>query len=95
MTVQVGPADQRVVPPAAWGAGSGGCRGSVDVALSSPDVAPPAAIRDVAELGDVDVDQRTRVGVLVAAQWFTGDPVDSTQTVDPAADQHGVHGRGR
>jgi hypothetical protein len=29
--------------------------------------------------------------VFVAAQWFTGDPVDPGEPVDPAADQHRVH----
>ena len=69
--------------------------GLVAVALLAADVAPAAAVGDVAELGDVDVDQRAGMVVLVAAQRFAGDPVDVREPVDPAADQHGVHGRGR
>ena len=60
-----------------------------------PTNAMPAAVGDVAELGDVDVDQRAGMVVLVAAQRFAGDPVDVGEPVDPAPHQHRVHGRGR
>jgi hypothetical protein len=58
------------------------------------DVAPAATVGDVAELGDIDVDQRSGMIVFVAAQWFAGDPVDPGEAVDPAAHQDRVHGRG-
>lgn len=50
------------------------------------------AVGDVAELDDVDVDERTGVRVLIAGQRLTCDTVDVGQPVEPAADQHGVHG---
>jgi hypothetical protein len=56
------------------------------------DVAPPAAVGDVAKLGDVDVDQLAGAFTLIAADRFAGDPVDVGQPVDPAADRHGMHG---
>ena len=40
--------------------------------MGTPDVAPAAAVGDVAELLDVDVQQRTRGVVLVAADRFAG-----------------------
>ena len=43
---------------------------------------------------EIDMQQRARVIVFVAADRLTGDPVDTGQPVDPAADQHRVHGRG-
>jgi len=65
----------------------------VAIALSSADVAPVAAVRDVPELLDVHVDKRSRVRVLVAADRFTGPPVDVPELVHAAADQHRMHGR--
>jgi hypothetical protein len=62
--------------------------------LPAADEAVTAAIGDVAELGDIDVDQRAGIGVFVAAQGFAGDPVDVGESVDPAAHQDRVHGRG-
>ena len=64
------------------------------VALLAADVAPAAAVGDVAELLDVDVEHRAGVVVLVAADRLAGDPVDVGEPVDPAPDQHRVHGRG-
>jgi hypothetical protein len=63
--------------------------------LGLADEPPAAAVGDVAELGDVDVDQLTRSGPLIAAGRLTGDPVDVGQPVEPAPDQHRMHGRGR
>ncbi|RAO30071.1 hypothetical protein ONO86_05623 [Micromonospora noduli] len=45
--------------------------------------------------GDVDMQHRARMRVFVAAHGFTGDPVDMAEPVEPATQQHGVHGRGR
>ncbi|GAB3248132.1 hypothetical protein GCM10027448_11320 [Nocardioides dilutus] len=67
----------------------------VPVALLFAGEAPAAAIGDVAELLDVDVDHRAGVRVLVAADRFTGDPVDVAEPVDPAADQDRVDRRWR
>ena len=54
-----------------------------------------AAVGDVPELGDINVEHLARGLVFVAADRFAGDPVDVAQPVDPAADQDSVHGRGR
>ncbi|MBE1494225.1 hypothetical protein H4696_001325 [Amycolatopsis lexingtonensis] len=62
----------------------------VDLALSPADVAPAAAVGDVAELGDIDMDQRSGMVVFVAAQRFAGDPVDVGEPVDPATHQYRV-----
>src|SRR5215203_860116 len=67
----------------------------VQIALLPSHEAMSAAVRDVAELGDVDVDQRSWVRVLEATQGFTGDPIDVREPVDPAAHKHRVHRRGR
>jgi hypothetical protein len=76
-------------------AGSAGGLLLVVRALLASDEAMAAAVGDVAELGDVDVDQRARVRVLVATDRFTGDSVDMAESVDPAAHQDRVHGRSR
>ena len=70
------------------------CRARVGLAVLAADEPVAAAVGDVAELGDVDVDQRAGVVVLVAAQRFAGDAVEMGQPVDPAPHQHRVHGRG-
>lgn len=54
-----------------------------------------AAVGDVPELGDIDVEHLAWGRAFVAADRFAGEPVDVAQPVDPAADQDGVHGRGR
>jgi hypothetical protein len=73
--VQVGGADHGpVVLAAAAGAPSGGL--GVVPALDPAEEAPAAAVGDVGELGDVDVDQRAGVRVLVAADRLAADPVD-------------------
>ena len=59
--VQVGGADQRVADLACAPVRSA-VAGPVLVALLAADVAPAAAVGDVAELLDVDVDQRRRGG---------------------------------
>ncbi len=67
---------------------------AVTVALLLAEITPAPAVGDVAELGDVDVDQRPGVRVLVASDQLAGDPVDARQPVDAAAGQHRVHRRG-
>ncbi len=52
----------------AWSAGPSGSGGPVAVALLFADVAPTAAVGDVAELGDIDVDKRARMVVFEAAE---------------------------
>jgi hypothetical protein len=64
--------------------GLAGCRGAVLLALLAPDVAPAAAVGDVPELLDVDMDHRARVGVFVAADRLAGGPVDVRERVEPA-----------
>jgi hypothetical protein len=76
-----------------WGAAVDQVRQAA--ARDAPDVAPAAAVGDVAQLLDVHVDQRAGLVVFVAADRFTGAPVEVGQPVQPAADQHGVHRRGR
>ena len=49
---------------------------------------------DVAELLDVDVDQGTGMGVLVAADGLAGGSVQLGEPADPAADQDGMDGGG-
>jgi hypothetical protein len=58
-------------------------RNAVDLALLAAEELVAATVGDVAEPGDVDVDQRPGVRVLVAAEWFTGHAVDVGQAVDP------------
>ncbi|BAJ74405.1 membrane-bound serine protease [Microbacterium testaceum StLB037] len=53
-----------------------GCDGAVAVALEAADVSPAAAVGDVAELFDVDVDHRTGVFVFVTAGGFAGADID-------------------
>src|SRR3546814_8877534 len=60
-------ADARAAVPASVPGALRG-RGAVSLALLPTDVAPATAVGDVAELGDVDVDQRARMRVLVATQ---------------------------
>ena len=72
----------------------GSSGGPVAEALRDAHVAPSAAGRDVAEVGDVDVEQVPGPGPLVAAGRFPGDPVDVGQPVQAAADQDRVHRRG-
>lgn len=63
--------------------------------LLSPDEPVPTTIRDTTERGDIDMEQRSGMIMFVAADRFCGDPVDAAESVDPAAHEHGVHGRGR
>jgi hypothetical protein len=58
--------------------------------LPATDEAVAAAVGDIAELGHVDVEQRSGMVVLVAADRLPGDPVDPRQPVQPAAHQHGM-----
>lgn len=80
--------------PAPWLTGAGDRRGTVPVALGFADNTPAAA-GDVAELGDVDVEQRAGMVVLVASHGFPGHSVDEGEPIDPAAGQYRVHGRDR
>src|SRR5215831_10139060 len=76
---------------------AGAVGGDLAVLLSPgpADVAPSAAVRHVAELFDVDVDQGAGAVVLIAADRLPGDPVDTREPVDLAPDQHLVdRGRG-
>ena len=52
----------------------------------------PAAVGDVAEFLDVDVDQVTRRLVFGAANHVSGGAVGPGQPVEPVADQNPVHG---
>ena len=79
--------DQRVPERLVALAGAVGGDRAVLAALGPADVAPAAAVGDVAELLDVDVDQRAGVVVLVAADRLAGDPVDVGEPADPAPDQ--------
>jgi hypothetical protein len=92
--VQIGDAKFGAAVPVAF-TGSVRSGGSVRFSLLAVDGAVPATVGDVAELGDVDMNHRTRVGVFITAYRLAGDPVDTAQPVDAATDQHGVHGRGR
>ena len=56
------------------------------------EVAPAAAVGNVAELLHIDMQQVTRLEKFVAADRFAGGPVDTQEPVDPAADQHRAHG---
>lgn len=85
--------------------GPDSCRRPILLSLLAADVAPAAAVGDAAvgdaavgdaaELLDVDVDQGAGLLVFVAADRLTGGAVDVGEPVDPTADQHRVHGRGR
>jgi hypothetical protein len=85
-------AHRRLVVGVAGFAGGGD---PVAFTLLPADVTPAAAVGDVAEFLHIDVQQRAGMVVFVAADRFTGAPVDMRQPVDPAADQHRMHGRGR
>lgn len=49
---------------------------AIPVALPTADEPPAAAVRNVAQLLDVDVDERARLGKLVTTHWFPSRPVD-------------------
>lgn len=49
---------------------------AVPVALLLADESPAASVGDVAELRHVDMDQRSRIGVLVTPERLAGDAVD-------------------
>jgi hypothetical protein len=78
-----------VLPGLDAGAVAGGL--AVVEALLLADVAPATAVGDVAELGDVDVDQLPGPGAFVAGR-LAGDSVDVGEPVEPATGQDGVHG---
>ncbi|GAA3414799.1 hypothetical protein GCM10022140_04510 [Rhodococcus aetherivorans] len=62
--------------------GSAGGRLAVAAALNPTDIPPAAGIGDIAELGDIDVNQRPWVSMLVATKRLTGGPVDVAEPVD-------------
>jgi hypothetical protein len=77
------------------GTGTAAVRSGVAFADGSAQEAMAAAVRDVAQLLDVDVDQCARDRVLVAADRLSGGAVAPGEPVEPAAEQDAVHGRGR
>jgi hypothetical protein len=89
--VEVGGAGARLVAAS----GQSGRRAFVVSALLAADEAVAAAVGDVTELGQVDMDQLPGMVVLVAADRLPGDPVDPRQPVRPAADQNRVGRRSR
>ncbi|BAX97296.1 hypothetical protein MSTE_01980 [Mycobacteroides stephanolepidis] len=83
--------DPGVIALAAFtGAPSGHAR--VDLAVSLTEELVPAAVGDIGEFGDIDMDQRPGMIMLVAAQRFTGDAVNARKPVYSASGQHSVHG---
>ena len=80
-----------VVPALRAGCG----RLAVAFALDAADESPAAAVGNVAELGDVDVDQRPGMIMLVTADRFPGDSVDVAEPIDPATLEHRVDSRRR
>lgn len=75
--------------------GQVGGRSLVEIALLSSNEPVTAPIRDIAELGHVNVDQRAWMVVLVATQWLASDSVDPGEPIDPTPHQDRVHGRCR
>jgi hypothetical protein len=67
----------------------------VPQALLSADEPVPATVGDVAELGDVDVDHRPGMRVLVATDRLASDSVDAREPVHSSANQHPMDCRGR
>jgi len=67
----------------------------IGFALLSTEELVPSAVRDVAELRDVDMDQGSRLVVLVASDRFTGDPINAAEPVDPATHEDGMNRRRR
>lgn len=87
--VQVGVAE----PGAAPRVGAVTCGGgAVEFPASTTLCAPAAAVGNVAELLDVDVDQVAGMGVFVAADRFSGSPVEMGQAGDARAAQDRVAG---
>src|SRR3954454_6417620 len=68
-----------VLPRLDAGAVAGGL--AVGPALLDADEAPAAAIRDVAELGDIDVDQLAGPGPFIPAGWLAAHAVDVREAV--------------
>jgi hypothetical protein len=89
--LEVGGAEVRMPGRCVTGPGRGGGLG-VLLARLATEVAPTAVVvvGDVAELRHVDVDHRARVGVFVATDRVSGDPIDSRESVDPGPNQHCV-----
>ena|GEM_PF-3514429 len=66
---------------------------TVPIALLAPHKPPAITVRNVAQLLHIDMDQRSGVGVFVAADWFTGGPIDMAQPVQPGAGQDPMNRR--
>lgn len=58
---------------------------AIPVALLTADEPPATAVRNVAQLLDVDVDERVGVGMLVTTCWFPRRPVDVGELVQSCA----------
>src|SRR5690242_16255392 len=86
--VQVAVADDGPAMPVT-GAGGGFL---VLVAAGPPGGAPAAAIRDVPQLLDVDMDQLARRGALIPADYLPAGPVQGSQRRAAVAGQHLMHG---
>ena len=65
---------------------------SVLITALTPQITPPAAVGNVAKLLHVDVDQGAGVVVFVAADRLTGGSIEVGESVEPAPNQHLVHG---
>jgi hypothetical protein len=85
-------ADQWIVMAAAPAAGPVGPAVPPSAGPAQEPVAAPGG--DVAQLLDIDMNEVAGLVVLVAAHRLAGRPVQMGETADPAADQHGMHGRG-
>lgn len=68
--------------------------GIVVVSDRPPEHLPPAAIGDLAQLLDVDMDEFTGAFSLIAADDSASGAVHPSQAIEAEADQHPVHRRG-
>ena len=71
--------------------------GAVDLTVAATSGAAQESVaasgREVAQLLDINMDQRSGLGVLVAADRLAGGPIQVTEAADATADQDRVHGR--
>lgn len=86
-----GVTEQFVAPAAAFDPWRGR---TIFCALSAADEAPTAANRNVAQLFNIDVDQRASMSVFIATDLFTGSDIDVRQPIQSTPHQHGVNRRG-
>src|SRR5690606_35276689 len=66
---------------------------AIGVALQSADVTVSASVGDVAEFRHVDMDQRSRMRMLVTPERLAGNPVDMGETIDTATGENGMNRR--